>query len=134
MRALPPWVSRSIARTGGSVAKVRVARGSGRQRTSLQADWASALEIRRLSGEIVYWREESVSLRLAQRTWYRPDFLVVMAGGSVELHEVKGHWEDDARVKWKVAAEAFPFFLFRAVRRSGRGASARWVEEVAPTS
>lgn len=37
----------------------------------------------------------------------------------MELHEVKGHWEDDARVKIKVAAEQHPWFRFLAVRARG---------------
>lgn len=77
--------------------------------------YADLLEIRRIAGEVRWWKYEAVSIRLAKRTFYRPDFLVQMADGSVEVHEVKGFWEDDARVKIKVAAEMFPLFTFRAM-------------------
>ena len=48
--------------------------------------------------------------------FYTPDFLVILADGRIELHEVKGHWEDDARVKIKVAAAQKPWFTFVAVK------------------
>lgn len=66
--------------------------------------------------EIIWCSFEAVKLRLADRTFYTPDFLVMKANGEIEIHEVKGFWEDDARVKIKVAAEAFPF-RFIAVNR-----------------
>ena len=35
---------------------------------------------------------------------------------NIRQHETKGFWEDDARVKWKVAAEQFWWFRFFAAR------------------
>jgi hypothetical protein len=68
-------------------------------------------------GVILAWRFGSLNFRLAEKAcWFKPDFLVVVDGG-FEIHEVKGHWEDDARVKIKVAADLFPWFLFVAVTR-----------------
>ncbi len=81
-----------------------------------EAAYSLELEARKRAGEIVDWRFESVKLRLADRTWYTPDFMVVTMDGCIEFHEVKGsHWEDDARVKWKVVQELYPFFKFVAV-------------------
>jgi hypothetical protein len=31
------------------------------------------------------------------------------ASGLMEMHEVKGFWQDDARAKIKIAADIFPF-------------------------
>lgn len=59
---------------------------------------------------------ERIKLRLADKTWYTPDFDVLGDDDVLELHEVKGYWEDDARVKIKTAAEQFPQFRFRAWR------------------
>ena len=59
------------------------------------------------------WRFESIKLRLADRTWYTPDFVVYTP--NVEFYEVKGFWRDDARVKIKVAAEQYPEFQFFGV-------------------
>lgn len=40
---------------------------------------------------------------------------------TIELHEIKGHWEDDARVKIKVAAEMYPWFVWKAVSEARYG-------------
>jgi hypothetical protein len=58
-----------------------------------------------------------MKLRLANLTTYSPDFMVIDPDGSVVFHEVKGFWMDDARVKIKVAAEAFPWFHFVAATK-----------------
>ena len=64
--------------------------------------------------------EHPARRRSADATRYTPDFLVELPGGLLELHEVKGFWRDDARVKFKVAAELFPMFRFVAVKRKHR--------------
>jgi hypothetical protein len=72
--------------------------------------------------EVAAWRFEQVKLRLAKATFYTPDFKVIRPDGLIEYHEVKGHWEDDARVKIKCAAEMYPEYLFVGVtwdRRKG---------------
>ena len=97
-----------------------------------EAAYAELLTHRELVGEILGWKYEAVTLKLADNTRYTPDFMVQLADGSVELHEVKacrasGAFlaEDDARVKFKVAGEQFPIFVFRMCgllpRKSGGG-------------
>lgn len=71
-----------------------------------------------LAGEIEHYAFEPIKLRLAKATFYTPDFLVVRHG-QLELHEVKGHWEEDARVKIKVAAEQHWMYRFIAVKKKG---------------
>lgn len=62
----------------------------------------------------------SHKFRLADRTWYTPDFVVWLDGGATVAHayEVKGSWkaphQEDSRVKLKVAAELYPQFTFFA--------------------
>lgn len=74
--------------------------------------YSQLLELERVTGEISAWWFESVKLRLADNTYYTPDF-AVMRGGKLEFHEVKGgFWRDDARVKIKVAAELYKPFKF----------------------
>jgi hypothetical protein len=83
------------------------------------------------SGEVLQWMFEPVSLRLAKNTFYRPDFLVVRPEG-VEVLEVKGtHFEDDARAKWKAAADLYWFYLFRWVAvtvKRGEIVDMKWEE------
>jgi len=74
-----------------------------------------------LAGEILHFEFEPLKLRLADKTFYTPDFLVVRPDGLMELHEVKGYWEDDARVKIKVAAATFWMFSFFGVQKAGAG-------------
>lgn len=88
--------------------------------------YAKRLSLLQTAGEIVRYRFEALKLRLADKTFYTPDFLVVTAD-EIQLHEVKGFWQDDARVKIKVAAEQYPEFAFIAVKKAKQG---RWeIEE-----
>jgi hypothetical protein len=91
----------------------------------LESAYRDSLEMMARAGEIQSYMFEPVKLRLADRTTYTPDFMVIAANDIVELHEVKGFWEDDARVKIKVAAEMFPMFLFKAFTRK----KGMWIEE-----
>ena len=84
---------------------------------SLERRYADELELRTIAGDVLWWKFESVKLRLADNTSYTADFCVMLADRTLEVVEVKGgHWEDDARVKFKVAAEQYPIFRFRAVQ------------------
>jgi hypothetical protein len=93
--------------------------------TKLEARYLEYLEGLKQLGEIHDYRYEPCKLKLADKTWYTPDVLVIDADMVVRFIEVKGHWEDDARVKIKVAARMFPWFSFTAVKGSKTG----WVEE-----
>ena len=78
--------------------------------------YAWILEGRKLAGEVLLYLFEKVTLKLGDDCRYTPDFFVVMADLSVELHEVKGAFErEDAQVKRKAAADQFPF-VFRLAR------------------
>lgn len=100
------------------------ARGRPRPRRSgmnaTEARYAAHLALLAGAGEVAWYAFQPIKLRLADRTWYEPDFLVMLAGGELECHEVKGFWEDDARVKIKVAAETYPM-RFVAVRATKGG-------------
>jgi len=89
-----------------------------------EAAYAQLLELRQRAGEILWYKFEGIKLRLADKTFYTPDFAVLAADGVLELHEVKGVWLDDARVKIKVAAEIYPL-RFIAVKKTKDG----WEEE-----
>lgn len=60
---------------------------------------------------------EQIKLRLADKTYLTIDFWSLDDDDVLTFEEVKGHWEEDARVKIKVAAEQYPYFRFRAWRR-----------------
>lgn len=77
--------------------------------------YSQHLEALKAAGEVARWDFEPEKLRLAKATFYTPDFRVILPTGEVQFHEVKGHWEDDARVKIKVAAAMHPY-TFLAVQ------------------
>jgi hypothetical protein len=83
--------------------------------------YAAYLELLKRAGEIQWYGFEAVKLRLADKTFYDTDFLVLSQDRTIEIHEVKGFWQDDARVKIKVAASQFPFFKFSAFKKKGSG-------------
>lgn len=78
--------------------------------------YAAHLHQRKLAGEIADYKFESYTLKLADNCRYTPDFMVLMPDGTMQFHEVKGFWFDDAKVKIKVAARQFPH-IFLAVRK-----------------
>jgi hypothetical protein len=84
-----------------------------------EAAYAQRLELQRQAGEVVWFKFEAVKLRLADATFYSPDFAVMVADGTLEMHEVKGFWEDDARVKIKVAAAMYPFRFVALTAKRG---------------
>jgi hypothetical protein len=82
----------------------------------------------RHAGDVLWHKFEAVKLRLADNTFYTPDFLVLPASGVLEAHEVKGFWQDDARVKIKVAAAIFPL-RFVAVTARATKLGGGWLRE-----
>jgi hypothetical protein len=86
------------------------------QMNRLEAKYAGYLEGLKRGGVILDYWFDAIRLRLAEKTFYSPDFLVLASDMTFEVHEVKGGiWEDDARVKIKVAAAKYPM-RFKAVR------------------
>ena len=98
------------------------------QMNRTEAEYAALLEQMRRAGTVAWFKFEGVKLRLADNTFYTPDFAVMLSGGRMQMHEVKGHWQDDAKVKIKVAADLYPF-EFIAVRKQPKKAGGGFVEE-----
>jgi hypothetical protein len=90
--------------------------------------YAAHLDEMKADGTIQWYRFEGVKLRLADNTFYTPDFAVMAGDGTMEMHEVKGFWQDDARVKIKVAADQYPF-VFIAVTAKSRKEGGGWAVE-----
>jgi hypothetical protein len=97
---------------------------------SWEQEYAMELESRKRAGEILWWGFESIKLRLADATFYTPDFAAWLwvpgyglgtewVAKELRMHfvEVKGHLRDDAAVKFKVAAAQFPFAIFSMLRK-----------------
>lgn len=98
--------------------------GRGVRRTpgamnKLEAAYAEALEFERRAGIVEWYGFEGMKFKLADKTYYTPDFIVMLADGTLEAREVKGFWEDDARVKIKVAAAMFPIRFVAITKERG---------------
>ncbi len=85
--------------------------------------YAQLLDLRQKAGEVIWWKYEGMTLKLADDTRYTPDFALMLRSGAIECHEIKGFLRDDALVKIKVAAAQFPF-KFRMFSWKQR----QWVE------
>lgn len=93
-----------------------------------EAAYDAYLWQQRAAGNLLWHKFEAVKLRLADNTFYTPDFMVMPSDGFIELHEVKGYWQDDARVKIKVAASIYPF-KFIAVKARAKKHGGGWERE-----
>lgn len=82
--------------------------GSEREYAGMLKDRADVVEV---------WFEV-FTFKLAPDTRYTPDFVVMLADGTLEAHEVKGWMEDDAWVKLKVAAQLIPLRFVLAKKRA----------------
>lgn len=90
------------------------------QMNKTEAQYAEHLECERLSGRLAWWAFEPIKLKLADSTFYTPDFALLMPNGQLVLDDVKGRkgdsyfCQEDSKLKVKVAAQAFPM-VFRFV-------------------
>lgn len=90
--------------------------------------YASLLKQRQDAGEVAWFKFEGMKFRLADLTSYTPDFNVMLADGSLEMHEVKGFWTDDGRAKIKIAADLYPM-KFIAIKPKPKKQGGGWAVE-----
>lgn len=93
-----------------------------------EAAYATFLDKEKHEGRVIWWRFEGLKLRLADNTFYTPDFAVMNSDFVMECHEVKGFWQDDARAKIKIAADMYPF-RFLALKALAKKHGGGWEEE-----
>lgn len=115
-------------------AKGRTVRRVPGQMNKTEAAYAERL---RADTSLAMFRFEPIKLRLADNTYFSPDFMVIAADGQVELHEVKVEkadgsvlMEDDAAVKIKVAAEIYDEFVFKLCSRATKKNGGGWTIKV----
>jgi hypothetical protein len=94
-----------------------------------EARYDQHLWTRLYAGEILWHKFEAIKLRLADKTFYTCDFAVMTADSTLEMHEVKGFWQDDARVKIKVAASLYPFRFIAVKARTQKDGGGYEVEQ-----
>ena len=94
--------------------------------SQLERDFSEVLETWKMEGKILEWAYEPLTMRLAKRTTYTPDFLTQDESGLLTVWEVKGFMREDANVKLKTAVEKFPFFRWVLVTRARKRDGGHW--------
>jgi hypothetical protein len=91
-----------------------------------ESAYARTLAVKVAAGFIARADFEPERLRIShakiaggQSAWYTPDFRVVLPDGTVEFHEVKGRWEEAAKVRIRVAADQHPYRFVLVTARGG---------------
>ncbi|PIT67603.1 DUF1064 domain-containing protein [Snodgrassella alvi] len=102
---------------------------TGQKNKTEQAYELEVLKPAMQDGSISWYLFEGVKLRLADNTFYTPDYCVMRSDGTMEMHEVKGFWQDDARVKIKVAADMYPLKFIAVKRRTKKNGGGWSIEE-----
>lgn len=97
------------------------------ERNKVEAAYEQHLDTLHKAGLIDGFKFEGIKIKLADKTFWTPDFIVFAQDGVVELHDTKGTktktradgskdktpWiEEDAKIKLKLASELFPFRVF----------------------
>ncbi len=90
-----------------------------------EAEYAQYLELQKHSGNILWYKFEGIKFRLGDACHYSPDFAIMRSDNSMEIHEVKGFWRDDAKVKIKIASEMYPF-KFIAIKKLPKKSGGGW--------
>jgi hypothetical protein len=99
------------------------------QMNKTEQAYDARLKLLQHAGDVAWFKFEGIKLRLADNTFYSPDFAVMLANGELEMHEVKGFWQDDARAKIKIAADMYPFRFIAVKVRSKKDGGGWGIEE-----
>lgn len=109
------------------------------ERNKTEARYESYLETRKQCGEVLWYKFEAFTFKLADGVRLTPDFAVLLASGVLEMHDTKGtttvtrksgarvkvpYVLDDARIKLECAAAQIPL-VFKTVFY----ADGNWVEK-----
>ena len=94
---------------------------------------AEELQLLKLAGEIQNWWFEPMSLRLSnppegQPARYTIDFMILMNDGLTIMEDTKGSGPDNEAsiVRIKCAAEQYPLWKFRLVKRKTKKQGGGW--------
>lgn len=95
---------------GDSQGRARGERPRGRMNKT-EGRYARLLDHR---PDVIDYAYETFGLRLAKGLYHYPDFLVMLDGGLVEVHEVKGGYQRrSGEDKFKMGADVLDWFVWR---------------------
>ncbi|GKS68983.1 hypothetical protein W03_09870 [Nitrosomonas sp. PY1] len=78
------------------------------QLNKTEQSYQDHLELLMRAGEILWYKFEGMTFRLADNLRYTPDFICMNKNGELEAVEVKSWWVGDAKAKIKMASQLFP--------------------------
>ena len=84
--------------------------------------FANTLETLKQANEVLWYRFAPLSIKLAEKTFYRPDFMVLRKDYVIEIIDIKGSKgviQDDSHAKIKIAADIYPFRFLLAFPQKG---------------
>lgn len=59
--------------------------------------------------DVIWWAFETIKIKMTDNTYAEPDFIVQLADGELQIHEVKGgHFPEKNKLKSKMLAAYFP--------------------------
>lgn len=96
------------------------------QMNNLERKYSDYLTQQQRAGYVEWFGYEAMKFKLADNTFYTPDFIVMRPDGAIELHDTKGttsksrasgkvkapFYEEHSVIKIKVVADRFPFRVF----------------------
>jgi hypothetical protein len=138
LEELSPQQLRALRPTLGDVGQARVdellgvATTATTERRPPAANQTEQIHAARLRADPDVERFEfnAIRLRLADGTWYKPDFWVVYRDGHEEMHEVKMRWWSRDRVRVKVAARLYGWrWTFRVFQKAREKEGGAWTIE-----
>jgi hypothetical protein len=115
-------------RAKGRAAVLALGRLKPGEMNRLEAAYDLVLRAKMQAGEIAWYKFHGIKLRLADNTFYEPDFAVMRTHGLLEMHETKGFMMGDARTKIAVAAALYPF-RFLLIKQVPKKAGGGWSEQ-----
>ena len=82
--------------------------------------YSELLEGQRIAGEVISWKFHPMNIRLADKTFYEVDFLVLHADMTLAIHEVKGGFTSEkGQLKIKMVSEVMPYFaMIKAIKQT----------------
>ena len=120
------WFPRPRARKDprGEIKKVKIPKRTWETETQ----YAAMLNLMLKAGEIEGYKAQAFKVRLADNTWYTPDFMVHYHS-HVEVHEIKGGWiTDKGKIKFKIARDLWPIYDWRMMQGKKRKGVYEWTD------
>ena len=123
MRTIPAGTKFTVTAGAGSASRIadqalgKVPISKPGRMNKTEAAYALHLDALRHVGQLDSWMFEEFRLRIGDRSFYKPDFVIWMPNFAIEIHEIKGHEREAAIVRWKACAEKFHRFRFKMIKR-----------------